>query len=284
MISSDISLLEKLARLEAGVDPKIQQTVSERARIEQELRDAIEKQQFQLYYQVQVDQANKVLGAEALIRRKHPEKGLLMPSAFIPLAEATRLIIPIGEWVINTACAQLKAWQLNEATRNLTLAVNVSAKQFHETSFSSMVQRGVQLNSINPKLLKLEITESILLENIEGAVCTMFELREIGITFALDDFGTGFSSLQYLKLLPLDQLKIDQSFVRYIAIDSNDQAIVQTIIAMARSFNIEVIAVGVETEEQQLFLQDYGCDHFQGFKFGRPMPIEQFNEFLASEN
>jgi EAL domain-containing protein (putative c-di-GMP-specific phosphodiesterase class I) len=229
-----------------------------------------------LHYQIQVDSECRAFGAEALIRWKHPERGLVSPIKFIPLAEETGLIIPIGKWVLETACAQLKLWQKNDFTRHLILSVNVSAKQFHEKCFVEEVKAVVQHYGINPSLLKLEPTESILLNNIEQAIATMNELKIIGVRFALDDFGTGFSSLQYLKKLPLNQLKIDQSFVRDLVSDNNDRAIVKTIIAMAQSLNLEVIAEGVETEEQKQILQDNGCNHYQGYLFGRPVPIEEF--------
>lgn len=221
--------------------------INTRVTLEKELIKAIENQQFQLYYQIQVDSNRKPLGAEALIRWLHPDRGLVSPVQFIQLAEETGLILPIGNWVLETACAQLKAWQQDELTQHLTLSVNVSAKQFHESAFVDQVQTAVQKYAINPELLKLEPTESVLIENIEDTIMTMNKLKAIGVRFALDDFGTGFSSLQYLKKLPLNQLKIDQSFVRDLVSGQSDQAIVRTIIAMAESLNLEVIAEGVET-------------------------------------
>jgi EAL domain-containing protein (putative c-di-GMP-specific phosphodiesterase class I) len=205
---------------------------------------------------------------------------MVSPAQFIPLAEETGLILPIGLWVLETACAQLKAWQQDALTRDLVLAVNVSAKQFRQADFVAQVQAAVQHHAINPILLKLELTEGMLLENIEDTIATMNALKEIGVQFSLDDFGTGYSSLQYLKRLPLDQLKIDQSFVRDIAIDSSDKAIVRTIIAMAQSLDMDVIAEGVETEEQRQFLLDEGCTHYQGYLFSKPVPIEQFEALL----
>ncbi len=262
-------------------DPEMQSVINARVTLENDLHKAIEQQQFQLYYQVQVDSSRLPLGAEALIRWLHPEQGIVSPANFIPLAEETGLIIPIGLWVLDTACAQLKAWQLNTLTQDLTLSVNVSAKQFHEPTFVAEVQDAIKRHSIDPTMLKLEPTESILLENIDEAVATMNALKAFGVRFALDDFGTGFSSLQYLKKLPLNQLKIDQSFVRDLVLDANDQAIVRTIIAMAQSLNLEVIAEGVETEQQQLLLQGNGCNHYQGYLFGKPVPIEEFEADLA---
>ena len=261
-------------------DPQMQDAINARATLESELRKALENHQFQLYYQIQVDSSHRPLGAEALIRWIHPLRGMVSPAQFIPLAEGTGLILPIGLWVLETACTQLKAWEQDALTRDLVLAVNVSAKQFHQADFVAQVQAAVQHHAINPMLLKLELTEGMLLENIEDTIATMNALKEIGVQFSLDDFGTGYSSLQYLKRLPLDQLKIDQSFVRDIVIDSSDKAIVSTIIAMAQSLDMDVIAEGVETEEQRQFLLDEGCTHYQGYLFGKPVPIEQFEALL----
>ena len=262
-------------------DPGMQVALQIRVELEDALRQAIELKQFKLYYQIQVDQLCNPIGAEVLIRWKHPEDGLISPFKFIPLAEETGLILPIGQWVLETACAQLKAWQRNEITRHLTLSVNVSAKQFHEPTFVAQVKGIVQRYDIDPNLLKLEPTESILIQDISSIVATMNALKEIGVHFSLDDFGTGFSSLQYLKKLPLDQLKIDQSFVRDLENDFNDQVIVRTIISMAQSLKLDVIAEGVETEEQKFILQLNGCNHFQGYLFGRPVPIEEFEDSLG---
>src|SRR5450830_284990 len=261
-------------------DQQMQDAINSRASIEIDLRKALEQQQFQLYYQIQVDDSGHPLGAEALIRWLHPERGLVLPYDFISLAEETGLILPIGQWVLETACAQLKAWERDEITSDLTISINVSAKQFHQADFVAQVQTAVQRHAINPMLLKLELTESMLLEHIEDTITTMNTLKEIGIRFELDDFGTGYSSLQYLKRLPLYQLKIDQSFVRDIAVNSSDQAIVHTIIAMANSLELNVIAEGVETEEQRQLLLSNGCHTYQGYLFGRPVPIEQFEALL----
>lgn len=262
-------------------DPKMQETINDRVALEGELSKALDKQQFHLYYQIQVDHSLRPLGAEVLIRWVHPERGLVSPAQFIPLAEETGLILPIGNWVLETACAQLKAWQHDSLTRDLVLAVNVSAKQFRQADFVEQVQAIVQRHAIDPSLLKLELTESMLQENIEDTIVTMNALSRIGIQFSLDDFGTGYSSLQYLKRLPLDQLKIDQSFVRDIATDNNDKTIVRTIIAMARSLDLDIIAEGVETEEQRQFLFETGCVHYQGYLFGKPAPLEQFEALLG---
>ena len=232
-------------------DPQMQDTVNARAALEGELRKALESQQFHLYYQIQMDSSHRPIGAEALIRWIHPERGLISPAQFIPVAEETGLILPIGQWVLETACVQLKAWQQEALTRELVLAVNVSANQFRQIDFVAQVQAAVSCHAINPTLLKLELTEGMLLDSIEDTIDTMTALNKIGVQFSLDDFGTGYSSLQYLKQLPFDQLKIDQSFVRDIAIDISDRAIVRTIITMAQSLGLDVIAEGVETEEQR---------------------------------
>jgi diguanylate cyclase (GGDEF)-like protein len=263
-------------------NPQMQENITHRAALESELRSALELQQFQLHYQIQVNSAGRAMGAEALIRWAHPQRGLLPPFQFIPLAEETGLILPIGDWVLETACAQIKAWQRNKLTSKLVLSINVSAKQFHQEYFVEQVQAALLDNGISPTLLKLELTESMLLNDSNTIIETMNTLKEIGVQFSLDDFGTGFSSLQYLKRLPLNQLKIDQSFVRDIAVDNSDQAIVQTIIAMAKTLHLNVIAEGVETKEQQTLLLESGCKHFQGYLFGKPLPIKEFEKELAS--
>lgn len=261
-------------------DPLMQDAINTRADLERELRKALSNEQFQLHYQIQVDSSGHALGAEALIRWRHPERGLVPPFYFIPLAEETGLILPIGQWVLETACAQLKMWQQNKLTSHLVLSVNVSAKQLRQANFVVQVQAAVQRYEINPMLLKLELTESLLLENVEDTIASMNLLKGIGVRLSLDDFGTGYSSLQYLKRLPLDQLKIDQSFVRDIISDRSDQAIVHTIIAMAQSLNLDVIAEGVEVKEQRLLLLDKGCMSYQGYLFGKPLPIKQFEASL----
>lgn len=261
-------------------DQDMQEAVTERANLEHELRVALTQSQFEILYQPQLDNAGSTLGAEALIRWRHPERGTVLPGYFIRLAEDTGLILPIGQWVLNAACAQLKKWQLHAHTRNLTLSVNVSAKQFRQVDFVEQVQSAIKLHAVDSKLLKLELTESMLFKDINTMIANMNRLREIGIRFELDDFGTGYSSLQYLKKLPLCQLKIDQTFVRDIVDDSNDRTLVLTIITMAHSLGLQVIAEGVETEQQFEFLKNNGCDHYQGYLFGRPLPIGEFEAAL----
>jgi diguanylate cyclase (GGDEF)-like protein len=261
-------------------DPQMQEAINARATLEEELRVAIEDRQFQLYYQVQVDASGQTVGAEALIRWIHPERGMISPINFIPLCEETGLILPLGDWVINTACAQLRDWQKQPSTRDLVLAVNVSARQFSQTNFVEKVRLALQSFDVSPTLLKLELTEGMLLNNIDQAIDTMNELCKIGVRFSLDDFGTGYSSLQYLKKLPLDQIKIDQSFVRDIVDGALDKSIVCTIIAMASAMGLNVIAEGVETEKQQEILLSEGCSNFQGYFFGKPVPIDKFEAAL----
>jgi diguanylate cyclase (GGDEF)-like protein len=261
-------------------DPVMQASIEARAELEEELRQAVELDQLRLYYQVQMDSRNRPLGAEVLLRWMHPERGLISPAQFIPMAEETGHIVPIGLWVLQTACAQLKLWQNDPLTRDLTLAVNVSAKQFRSMDFVTQVQRSLVQSGAKPSLLKLELTESLVLENVEDTIAKMRELKLLGVSFSMDDFGTGYSSLQYLKRLPLDQIKIDQSFVRDIVSDPNDAAIVQTIIAMSEVLGLGVIAEGVETEAQREFLDLRGCHAFQGYLFGRPAPLAEFETIL----
>ena len=264
-------------------DPKMQQTISARAGLEAELRKAVEKKQFTLHYQLQVNAYNQSIGAEALIRWQHPKHGLIPPSEFITIAEETGLIVAIGLWVLETACAQLKIWQQQAHTRALALSVNVSVKQFRQADFVEQIENLIKQYAIDPSKLKLELTESILMENIDSTIETMFVLRQMGIQFSLDDFGTGYSSLQYLKKLPLDQLKIDQSFVRDLVDDIHDRSIVRTIIAMADNLELNVIAEGVESEEQRKILLNKGCTTYQGFLFSKPATIEDFELLLLKK-
>ncbi len=257
-------------------DPKMQESINARVSLEAELRKAIESRQFLLHYQVQVDKNGRPSGAEALIRWAHPERGIVSPAHFISLAEDSGIILPMGEWVLDTACAQLKAWQSDPLTEDILLAVNVSPRQFRQPDFADQVLSAVTRHDIAPCSLKLELTESLFLEDIGEVITTMNTLHGKGIQFSLDDFGTGYSSLQYLKRLPLNQLKIDQSFVRDIVSDSSDREIVGTIIAMAKNLKLSVIAEGVETEEQLQLLKDSGCLFFQGYLFSKPLPLDEF--------
>jgi diguanylate cyclase (GGDEF)-like protein len=263
-------------------NPVIQSTLNARNVLERELRLAIEHQQFKLHYQVQVDIQQRILGAEVLLRWEHPSRGLLAPGQFIEVCEQTSLIIPIGQWVLQAACRQLKLWQKHAQFRDLQLAVNVSAKQFHQHNFVSQVKRILLESGAKPSQLKLELTESSMLKNVEDTVAKMNELKLLGIRFSLDDFGTGHSSLLYLKRLPLDQIKIDQSFVRDISTGPNDAVIVKTIISMSDALGLNVIAEGVETVEQRDFLDNHGCHVFQGYLFGRPLALEEFEAQLLN--
>ncbi len=263
-------------------DPALQVALEARADMETELRRAVEERQFELYYQVQLDGQGRPLGAEALLRWRHPERGMVAPGLFIPVSEDTGLIVPIGLWVLQTACARIKAWEDSELTRGLVLAVNVSARQFRQEDFVAQVQGVLQESGAQPGRLKLELTESMVQENLDDTIAKMRQLRQLGVSFSIDDFGTGYSSLQYLKQLPLDQIKIDQSFVRDITTDSNDATIVQAIIAMGGAMGLHVIAEGVETEAQRDFLHQHGCHAFQGYLFGKPLPLDQFEAALSS--
>ena len=262
-------------------DPAMQEALEIHSQLEAGIRKALPKHEFRLYYQVQVDSKQRPIGAEALIRWEHPEQGLISPAKFIPVAEDTGLILPLGLWVLQTACAQLKEWESNPLTRKLSLAVNVSARQFRQPGFVKQVSEMIEQTLINPSRLKLELTESTVLENVVDTIAKMHALKLIGVRFSMDDFGTGYSSLAYLTQLPLDQLKIDQSFVRNIGTKSTDSMIVQTIIGMANNLGIEVIAEGVETHAQRDFLWGAGCRLYQGYLFGRPVPVEEFTALLT---
>ena len=257
-------------------DPETSSMVQARAKLETDLRIALSSSQFILFYQPQVDDAGRLLGAEALVRWRHPERGMVSPAEFIPLAEETGLILPLGLWVLEDACKQLALWAKQPHRRNLTIAVNVSARQFRQASFVKDVLAVLARTNASATRLKLELTEGLLLENIEETIDKMTILQDNGVAFSLDDFGTGYSSLSYLKRLPLDQLKIDQSFVRDILIDSNDAAIAKMVITLANTLGLQVIAEGVETIEQRDFLATQGCHHYQGYLFGRPVPTAEF--------
>ncbi len=262
-------------------DPAMQIALEKRIALEAELRLAVERGQLELFYQVQVDRQRQPIGVEVLLRWHH-QRGLMSPNDFIPSAEETGLIVPIGLWALQTACQQLVYWQTNPLLAQLTIAVNVSAKQFRQANFVSKVRETIQSSGANPRLLKLELTESTVLTDVEDAIGKMLALKQDGVTFSMDDFGTGYSSLSYLKRLPLDQIKIDQSFVRDITTDPNDAAIVQTIIAMSAALGLNVIAEGVETEAQLAFLELRGCQAFQGYLFGRPLPVRELEQLVSA--
>ncbi|MDP2248227.1 MAG: EAL domain-containing protein, partial [Nitrosomonadales bacterium] len=225
----------------------------------------------------------RIFGAEVLLRWNSPDHGLLSPTQFIAIAEESGLIIAIGHWVLFNACMQLKTWEDIEHAHDFQLAVNVSARQFRHPRFVEEIKHILEQTGARPDLLKLELTESVVLDNIEDAIQKMEELRKVGVRFSMDDFGTGYSSLAYLKQLPLTQVKIDQSFVRDIATDPNDAAIVQTIIAMSSTLGLNVIAEGVETEAQFEMLWQYGCLQFQGYLFGKPMMLDELEKILIAD-
>lgn len=263
-------------------DPSMQTLVMERARLAEELRLAIAEQQFVLHYQPQVDHEGRIVGAEALVRWQHPVRGMVPPASFIPMTEETGMILPLGTWVLETACQQLRAWQADPLLAPLSIAVNVSVQQFRKADFVDTVLAVIERTGANPVRLKLELTESLLVDNVEGIVKKMHDLKTHGICFSLDDFGTGYSSLSYLKRLPLDQLKIDQSFVRDVLIDPNDAAIAKTVVALAHSLELGVIAEGVETAAQRDFLANAGCHSYQGYFFSRPVPVERFEQIVQN--
>jgi len=255
--------------------PALQAAVSARATMEEDLREAIKTNQFVLYYQPQVERG-RLIGAEALLRWKHPRHGLLAPGEFIPLAEESGLILPLGDWVLEAACAQLASWAVRKEASAIALAVNISARQFRQPNFVERVLAALARTGANPLTLKLELTESMLLDNVDDVIAKMTALKSHGMRLSLDDFGTGYSSLAYLKRLPLDELKIDLSFVRDILADAASGAIAQAILTLGKAMGLRVIAEGVETEEQRDFLIRMGCNSFQGFLFSRPLPLKEF--------
>lgn len=261
-------------------DPSMQVALEVRAAMATELREALTRQQFNLYYQRQVNEEGAVVGAEVLLRWQHPERGMVAPMVFIPIAEETGLIVPIGKWVLQMACAQLKRWENDPSTCKFRLAVNISARQFRQLDFVDEVLEILTETGADPRKLKLELTESLVLQDIAHSIEKMEILCNVGIRVSLDDFGTGHSSLTYLKRLPLEQIKIDQSFICDIITDASDAVIVRTIIVMCNALGMEVIAEGVETEEQRAFLAKNGCVIYQGYLFGKPMPIEEFQKLI----
>ena len=261
-------------------DPQMQADISAHAALEADLQQAVVQHQFVLFYQPQVTAHGVVMGAEVLIRWQHPTRGMVPPVQFIPVAEESDVINDIGLWVLQTACQQLGQWQQDPSTAQLQLAVNVSARQFRQTDFVALVKAVIGQTGIQPHGLKLELTESLVLDNIDDTIAKMTALKALGVRFSMDDFGTGQSSLSYLTRLPLDQLKIDQSFVRNIGLKPSDGMIVQTIIGMATNLGLEVIAEGVETPDQQAFLAHHGCTLYQGYLFGKPGLLPGFEALL----
>ncbi len=264
-------------------DPLMQAAVTQRAELEADIRQGLLFGQYELHYQPQVDAQGRVQGAEALLRWKHPVRGMVSPASFIPVAEETGQIVLLGSWVLETACAQLVAWAQDPATEHLTLAVNVSSRQFRQQDFADHMLAMLDYTGANPRRLKLELTESLLVDNVEDVIAKMTALRARGVGFSLDDFGTGYSSLSYLKRLPLDQLKIDQSFVRDVLSDPNDAAIARTIVALGHSLGLAVIAEGVETAQQRDFLLASGCRAYQGYFFSRPLAVGAFAAYLYAQ-
>jgi EAL domain-containing protein (putative c-di-GMP-specific phosphodiesterase class I) len=261
-------------------DPDMQAVVSANAALSADLRQAWRENQFRIDYQPQVGPDGRMTGVEALLRWEHPQRGTVAPDHFIPAAEESSLILPIGRWVLDNACAQLAAWEQRPDRRHLGIAVNVSVRQFRHPEFVDEVMDAIARSGIQPHKLKLELTESLLADGIDVTIAKMGSLKAMGVTLSLDDFGIGYSSLSYLKRLPLDQLKIDREFVKDILTDANDAAIARTVIGLAHSLDLDVIAEGVETEEQREFLARQGCHSYQGYLFCRPLPIEELERFM----
>lgn len=261
-------------------EPSMQAVLEARTLLEEALRQALPNGELELFYQLQTNQARALLGAEVLLRWRSPALGMVSPAEFIPLAEQTKLILPIGQWVLETACKQLKAWEQHPVLCNMHLAVNISPVQFHQPDFVRQVKSILAAIGTNPRMLELELTENLVLDDVAEATSKMLALREIGVRFSMDDFGTGYSSLQYIKQLPIDMLKIDQSFVRDILTDAGDAMMVRTISEMAHNFGFNVIAEGVETYEQLLPLMDRGCHQFQGYLFSRPVSLIDFETLV----
>jgi len=257
--------------------PALQASVDARVALERDLRLAIRENQFALFYQPQLDRG-LLTGAEALLRWRHPSRGLVAPHEFVPLAEETGLIFPLGSWVLETACMQLAHWAERKAGEHLSIAVNVSAREFRQPKFVEHVLAALDRTGANPKNLKIELSENMFGENVEEVIAKMSKLKQHGVSFSLEDFGTGYSSMTYLKRLPLDQIKIDRTFVGEILKDPISSAVAQAIISFGKAMGLSVIAEGVETEEQRAFLAKLGCHSFQGYLFSHPLPLGEFNE------
>lgn len=281
---ADIAMYQVKARRGNALcffDPKMQTAINDRAQLEADLRQALITQQLVLHFQPQASLQGEVVGAECLLRWQHPQRGMVPPGQFIAVAEESDLILHIGQWVLHSACSQLARWQDQPQCAHLQLSVNVSARQFRQSDFVHQVIETLQVTGARAHLLTLELTESLVLDNVEDAIDKMHQLRTKGVRFSVDDFGTGYSSLAYLTCLPLHQLKIDQSFVRNLGARATDDVIVQTIIGMGRNLDLEVIAEGVETEAQKAILAGHGCDLYQGYLLARPMPVADFERSLG---
>jgi EAL domain-containing protein (putative c-di-GMP-specific phosphodiesterase class I) len=261
-------------------DPAMESTAASRFALLTDLKKALPNGEIELHYQPQVSSERRVLGCEALLRWRHPQLGMVPPGEFIPLAEADGLIVDLGYWVLDTACSQLAAWARIPEMQQLTMAVNVSIRQFLDSRFVHFVERALRVSGANPHQLKLEVTESFMMDRVDDVIAKMVTLKAHGIGFSMDDFGTGYSSLSQLKRLPLDQLKIDQSFVRDVLSGAMDASIVRTIIALGTSLHLAVIAEGVETLEQQQFLEAHGCFAYQGYYYSRALPSAEFESFV----
>ncbi|MDB5759570.1 MAG: sensor-containing diguanylate cyclase/phosphodiesterase [Burkholderia sp.] len=260
----------------------MQTTINEKMALEAGLRESIQNNLFALYYQPQLDNESRIIGVEALLRWLHPEYKHVSPSEFIPIVEETGLIYQLGRWVLETACSQLMEWAREARTAHLTVAVNVSAQQFRHPNFVREVLDVVCESGVNPEKLKLELTETVLINDIDDAIRKMKALKDYRITFSLDDFGTGYSSLSYLRHLPLEQLKIDRSFIGRIAGNPSDAAIVHAIIGMGHTLGLAIVAEGVETEQQLEILAKHGCNAYQGFLFSKPIPAKEVSDLLRS--
>jgi EAL domain-containing protein (putative c-di-GMP-specific phosphodiesterase class I) len=253
----------------------------ERLTMENSLRKAIERNEFLLYYQPRMNiHSGEIVALEALLRWNHPEKGILLPADFIPIAEESGLIIPIGEWIFKEACGQIKHWQQTDFFTRIAVSLNISGRQFRQESLVQSIERILGDFSLNPRCLELELTESVIMDNVEITSGMLKKLKSMGVMLAMDDFGTGYSSFNYLKQFPLDIIKIDRSFIQDVNDRPEDAAIVQAMIAMSHSLKLTVVAEGVETEQQMAFLREHGCDEMQGYLLSRPSPSEDILAFL----
>jgi EAL domain-containing protein (putative c-di-GMP-specific phosphodiesterase class I) len=259
-------------------DPQMQAAAMVRAEMEKEILISMAGEHFELHYQPQVNWQGRSIGVEALLRWRHPIKGMVMPGAFIPAAEESGLILPLGKWVMEEACRQLSRWSGQASAACWTVSVNVSALQLSQPNFVESVRRALLASGANPALLKIELTESVLAKDFEQFTAKMNELKTLGVGFSLDDFGTGYSSLAYLKQLPLDQLKIDRSFVRDLEVDASDAIIARSIVALGHALGLKVVAEGVETAAQRDVLLSFGCDYLQGYYFSRPRPAADLTD------